>query len=94
VQVAVTVVPWAAERWTEGSLTVQLELTGAEAFAVHTPFPVKRFEAANCWLLPGAAAVWSAVAVAGVTFKAVTVQLVLLLLPQPAMISNPVQNGT
>jgi hypothetical protein len=35
VQVAVTCVAWAAERWTEGSLTVQLEFTSAAVTAGH-----------------------------------------------------------
>jgi hypothetical protein len=45
VQVAVTCIVGEAERWTEGSLTVQLEYTNAEVFAVHTPLPLNRPEA-------------------------------------------------
>ncbi|HEX5435364.1 MAG TPA: hypothetical protein VFY05_14085 [Candidatus Angelobacter sp.] len=93
VQVAVTVGAGVAERWTEGSLAVQFEVTNAEAFAEHTPVPVNRFVAANCWLFAGAAAVWWIVTVSGVTFNAVTVQL-LLAPPQPATVMNAAQNGT
>ena len=35
VQVAVTCVAWGADRWTEGSLTVQLEFTRAAVIAGH-----------------------------------------------------------
>ena len=57
VQVAVTCVVGEAERWIEGSLAVQFELTAAAAFAVHTPVPVNRPVAAKTWLFAGGAAV-------------------------------------
>lgn len=57
VQVAVTCVVGEAERWTEGSLAVQLELTAAAVFAVHTPLPVKRSVEVKTWLFAGGAAV-------------------------------------
>ena len=62
VQVAVTCVVGEAERCTEGSLAVQLELTRA-------PVASQRFEALKTWLLPGAAAAWFAVLVDGVTLS-------------------------
>jgi hypothetical protein len=57
VQVAVTCVVGEAERWTEGSLAVQFELTKAAAFPVHTPLPVNRFIEVKTWLFAGGAAV-------------------------------------
>jgi len=57
VQVAVTCMVGEAESWIEGSLAVQLELTIAAVFAVHTPLPVDRPVAVKTWLLAGGAAV-------------------------------------
>jgi hypothetical protein len=94
VQVAVTCVVGEAERWTEGSLTVQLELTKDEVFAVHTPLPVNRPEALKTVLFAGAAAVWSTVMEAGVTLNAVNVQLDEEVPPQPAIPNNAAQNRT
>ena len=92
VQVAVTCVVGEAERWTEGSLTVQLELTNDEVFAVHTVLPVNRPEALKVVLLAGAAAVWSTVMDPGVTLNAVNVQLDEEVPPQPAIPNNAAQN--
>jgi hypothetical protein len=57
VQVAVTCVVGEAERWMEGSLAVQFELTAAAVFAVHTPLPVNRSVEVKTWLFAGGAAV-------------------------------------
>jgi hypothetical protein len=93
VQVAVTCVVGEAERWTEGSLTVQLELISVEVFAVHTPLPVNKPEALKVVPLAGAAAVWSTVIDPGVTLNAVKVQLEEEEFPpQPAIPNNPTQN--
>src|SRR5262249_8547856 len=78
VQVAVICVVGEAERWTEGSLAVQLELTRA-------PVESQRFEALKAWLLPGTAAAWSAVAVDGVTLMPKARQVETPLPPQPAV---------
>jgi hypothetical protein len=95
VQVAVTCVVGEAERWTEGSLTVQLELTSAEVFAVHTVLPVNKPEALKVAPLAGAAAVWSTVMEAGVTLNAVKVQLEEdEFPPQPAIPNNAAQDRT
>ena len=94
VQVAVTCVVGEAERWTEGSLTVQLELTNDEVFAVHTVLPVNRPEALKVVLLAGAAAVWSTVIDPGVTLNAVNVQLDEEVPPQPAIPNNAAQSRT
>jgi hypothetical protein len=94
VQVAVTCVVGEAERWTEGSLTVQLELTNAEVFAVHTVLPVNRPEALKTVLFAGATAVWSTVMEAGVTLNAVNVQLDEEFPPQPAIPTNAAPNRT
>ena len=92
---AVTCIVGEAERWTEGSLTVQLEFTSAEAFTAHTALPVKRPEALKVVPLPGAAAVWSTVIEPGVTLKAVNVQLEEEKFPpQPAIPNNAAQNRT
>jgi hypothetical protein len=73
VQVAVIIVAGDDERWTEGSLAVQLALTNAAVFAVHGALlPPNKDEELKAWPLPGAAAVWSALAVPGVTFKPTT----------------------
>ena len=94
VQVAVTCVVGEAERWTEGSLTVQLELTNDEVFAVHTVLPVNRPEALKVVPLAGAAAVWSTVMEPGVTLNAVNVQLDEEVPPQPAIPNNAAQDRT
>jgi hypothetical protein len=95
VQVAVTCVVGEAERWTEGSLTIQLEFTCAAVFsATHWPLPVNRPEALKVALLAGAAAVWSTVMEPGVTLNAVTVQLDEEVPPQPAIPDNAAQNRT
>ena len=94
VQVAVTCVVGEAERWTEGSLTVQLELTNDEVFAVHTVLPVNRPEALKVAPLAGAAAVWSTVIDPGVTLNAVNVQLDEEVPPQPAIPNNAAQSRT
>jgi hypothetical protein len=95
VQVAVTCVVGEAERWTEGSLTVQLEFTCAAVFSVtHWPLPVNRPEALKVALLAGAAAVWSTVMDPGVTLNAVNVQLDEEVPPQPAIPNNAAQNRT
>jgi hypothetical protein len=95
VQVAVTCVVGEAERWTEGSLTVQLELINAEVFAVHTALPVNKPEALKVAPLAGAAAVWSTVIDPGVTLKAVNVQLEgEEFPPQPAIPTNAAHNRT
>jgi hypothetical protein len=94
VQVAVTCVVGEAERWTEGSLTVQLELTSAEVFAVHTVLPVNKPVALKVAPLAGAAAVWSTVMEAGVTLSAVNVQLDEETPPQPAIPNNAAQSRT
>lgn len=93
VQVAVTCIVGEAERCTEGSLTVQLELTNAEVFAVHAVLPVNIPEALKMVLFAGAAAVWSTVMEAGVTLNAVNVQLEEEP-PQPAIPINAAQNRT
>lgn len=94
VQVAVTCVVGEAERWTEGSLTVQLELISAAVFAaIHWGLPVNRVEALKVVLLAGAAAVWSTVADPGPTLNDV-VQLDEEVPPQPAIANNAVQNRT
>jgi hypothetical protein len=75
VQVAVSVKA-DDERWTEGSLTVQSAFISAAAFFVQG-VPLQspnKVVALKAWLLPGAAAVWFAVAVAGVTFKPIPAQ--------------------
>lgn len=83
VQVAVTIVAGDDERWTEGSLTVQLALTSAAVAAVQGVLPPpNKVVALKVWLLPGAAAVWLTVAVGGPTFKPTTLQLDP---PQPAV---------
>jgi hypothetical protein len=95
VQVAVTCVVGEAERWTEGSLTIQLEFTCAAVFsATHWPLPVNRPEALKVALLAGAAAVWSTVMDPGVTLNAVNVQLDEEVPPQPAIPNNAAQNRT
>lgn|SRR5579871_20852 len=94
VQVAVTCVVGEAERWTDGSLTVQLELTCTAVFAaIHWGLPVERVEALKAALLAGAAAVWSTVADAGATLN-VTVQLEEEVPPQPASPNNAAQSRT
>jgi hypothetical protein len=93
VQVAVTCPLGLAERWTEGSLTVQLELISAAVAMPTHPEPLKRSVALKVWLLAGGVAVWSTVADCGVMFRPMTVQL-LLELPQPAIASNAAQNRT
>ena len=55
VQVAVTCVAGEAERWTDGSLAVQLEFLGV-AIASHTLPAPNRSVAVKIWLFPGAAA--------------------------------------
>ena len=57
VQVAVTWVVGEAERWIEGSLAVQFELTAAAVFAVHTPLPVNKSVDVKTWVFAGGAAV-------------------------------------
>jgi len=95
VQVAVTCVVGEAERWTEGSLTVQLEFTNAEAFSpIHEPLPVNRPDALKMVPLAGAAAVWSTVIDPGVTLNAVSEQLEEEVPPQPAIANNAAQNRT
>jgi hypothetical protein len=94
VHVAITCVVGDTERWTEGSLAVQLELTNDEVFAVHTALPVNRPEALKVVLLAGAAAVWSTVIEAGVTLNAVNVQLEEEVPPQPAIPNNAAQSRT
>jgi hypothetical protein len=94
VQVAVTCVVGEAERWTDGSLAVQLELTNAAVFPVHTPLPVNKPEALKTVLFAGAAAVWSTVMEAGVTLNAVSVQLEEEVPAQPAISNNAAQNRT
>jgi hypothetical protein len=95
VQVAVTCVVGEAERWTEGSLTVQLEFTCVAVFIPkHAPLPVNRPEALKVALLAGAAAVWSTVMDPGVTLNAVNVQLDEEVPPQPAIPNNAAQNRT
>jgi hypothetical protein len=94
VQVAVTCVVGDPERSREGTLTVQIELTNAEVFAVHTPLPVNKPEALKVVLLAGAAAVWSTVTDPGVTLSAVNVQLSEKAPPQPAIPNNAAQNRT
>ena len=95
VQVAVTCIVGEAERWTEGSLTVQLELTNAEVFAVQTPLPLNRPEALKTVPLAGAAAVWSTVMEAGVTLNAVKVQFEEEEFPpQSAIPNNAAQDRT
>jgi|SRR5581483_10223479 len=87
-QVAVTLFPGCA------CMVVRLTFTGSEVD--HTPsesaiigqFPVAFDERRNWASLPGGAAVWSAVAVEGVTF-AVIAQL-LVVVPQPASSSETV----
>ena len=88
VQVAVTCVVGEAERWTEGSLTTQLELTSVEVFAVHTALPVNKPEALKTVPFAGAAAVWSTAIEPGVTLRAVNVQLEEELPPQAAIPNN------
>ena len=88
VQVAVTCVVGEAERWTEGSLTVQVELTSVEVFAVHTALPVNKPEALKTAPLAGAAAVWSTAIEPGVTLRAVNVQLEEEVPPQAAIPNN------
>jgi hypothetical protein len=89
VHVAVTWKPCVPESWTEGSLTVQLELTATDVLAVHTPVPPpNRTEAAKVWPLAGARAAWFAVAAGGATFKPIGWQLLELEPPQPAVASN------
>ncbi len=90
VQVAVTFMPCLDESWTEGSLTVQFELTIIAVFAVHGPLPPNRLEATKTWLLAGAAAVWSTAAEGGATRKPTTLQS--LEFPQLPMDSNAVQS--
>jgi hypothetical protein len=92
VQVAVTIAVGEDERWTEGSLTVQLALTSAAVLAVQgvLPPPEKAVEL-KVWLLPGAAAVWFAAAVAGVTFKPITLQVEP---PQPTVNSSATPERT
>jgi hypothetical protein len=86
VHVAVTWKPCVAESWTEGSLTVQLEFTATDVFAVHTPVPPPNStEVAKVWPLAGARAAWSAVADGGATFKPITWQLLELEPPQPVV---------
>jgi hypothetical protein len=94
VQVAVTCIVGEVERWTEGSLTVQLEFTNAAAFVVHTALPVNRPDALKVVPLAGAAAVWFTVIEAGVTLNAVNVQLDEEVPPQPAIPNNATQNRT
>jgi hypothetical protein len=93
VHVAVICGPCAAERCTEGSLTIQLEFTSAAAFPVHTPLPPpNKLVVLNIWLLAEAAAVWSSVAEEGATFNPTAAQLELP--PQPAIASNAAQTKT
>lgn len=93
VQVAVTCIVGEAERWTEGSLTVQLEFTSAAVFSpTHEPLPVNRPEALKVVLLAGAVAAWSTVIDPGVTLNAVNVQLEEEVPPQPAVPNNAAQN--
>lgn len=95
VQVAVTCVAGEAERWTEGSLTVQLEFTSAEVFAAHTVPPVNKPEALKATPFAGAAAVWSTVIDPGVTLNPVNVQVEEEgLPPQPAIPNNAAQSRT
>jgi hypothetical protein len=67
VQVAVTCGVGEDERWTDGSLTVQLEFTSAGVTAGQPGLFLNWKKALKVWLLPGAAAVWSTVAVGGPT---------------------------
>src|SRR6476646_4209151 len=93
VHVAVTCIAGEAERWTEGSLTVQLELTRAEVFAGHTVLPVNIPVVLKVVPLAGAAAVWSTVIDPGVTLNAVNAQVEEEILPpQPAAPNNAAQN--
>jgi hypothetical protein len=54
VQVAVVEPLWVTERWTEGSLTVQLEFTRTAVAEPHTPENLGL--ALKIWPLPGGAA--------------------------------------
>lgn len=69
VQVAITCPVGEDERWTDGSLTVQLEFTRVSGTAGQPGLPLNLKKALKVWLLPGGAAVWSTVAVGGPTFK-------------------------
>lgn len=94
-QVAVTCIVGEAERCTDGSLTVQLEFTSVEVFAVHTVLPESRPEALKTVPLAGAAAVWSTVIDPGVTLNAVKVQWEEEEFPpQPAIPNNAAHNRT
>jgi hypothetical protein len=91
VQVPVTCEVGEAERWTEGSLTVQFEGTRAAVIAGHPLWFANRNDALKISLLPGAAATWSAVLEGGVTFKPTTPQS-LVEPPQPAIKTRPAIN--
>jgi hypothetical protein len=93
VQVAVTWLVGEAERWTEGSLAVQLELINAPVTAGHALPPPNCSVALKTWLLPGAAAVWLTVAVCGPTLIPTVVQ-VPDPPPQPAAIRRMMPRDT
>ena len=94
VQVAVTWIAGEAERWTEGSLTVQLEFSCTAVFAaIHWGLPVEKLEAPKVALLAGGAAVWSTVAAPGDTLND-AVQLDEEVPPQAAIPNNAAQSRT
>jgi hypothetical protein len=73
VHVAVTIEAGDDESWTDGSLTVQLALTSADALAVQGLLPPpNKVVALKVWLFPGA--IWLTVAVGGATFRPTAVQ--------------------
>ncbi|HKR96459.1 MAG TPA: hypothetical protein VJW55_13885 [Candidatus Angelobacter sp.] len=75
VQVAVTCPDGDGDRWTDGSLAVQLETTSAAVAMPMQPFWLLNLTVAlKVWLLAGAAAAWLTVADAGPTTIPVTPQ--------------------
>jgi hypothetical protein len=93
VHVAVTCGVGEDDRWTDGSLAVQLEFSGAGVTAGQPGLLLNWKKALKVWLLPGAAAVWSAVAVGGTTLMPFTPQSDALP-PQPVVNRRPAPRKT
>jgi hypothetical protein len=84
VHVAVTCEAGDGDRWTDGSLAVQLETTSAAVAMPMQPFWFLNLTVAlKLWLLAGAAAVWLTVADDGPMLSPITPQLGVGEPPQP-----------